>query len=60
MAKPANTKLTFDEARDLCQRAEAKACIASSIATLGTQYVIGLDRDSLRSVSIAQVNEKGL
>ncbi len=43
MAKPANTKLTPEVARDLCQRAEAKAYIAGSIASLGSQYVIGLD-----------------
>ncbi len=43
MAKPANTKLTPEVARDLCQRADGKAYIAGSIATLGSQYVIGLD-----------------
>ncbi len=43
MAKPANTKLTPEVARDLCQRAEGKAYIAGSIASLGSQYVIGLD-----------------
>ena len=43
MAKPPNTKLTPDVARDLCQRAECKAYIAGSIASLGSQYVIGLD-----------------
>ena len=43
MAKPPNTKLTPEVARDLCQRAEAKAYIAGSIANLGSQYVIGLD-----------------
>ena len=43
MAKPANTKLTPEVARDLCQRADAKAYIDGSIASLGSQYVIGLD-----------------
>ena len=43
MAKPANTKLTPELARDLCQRAGAKGYIAGSIASLGSQYVIGLD-----------------
>ena len=43
MAKPANTKLTPEVARDLCQRADCKAYIAGSIASLGSQYVIGLD-----------------
>jgi serine/threonine protein kinase/tetratricopeptide (TPR) repeat protein len=43
MAKPAGTKLTSDLARDLCQRAGSKAYIAGSIASLGSQYVIGVD-----------------
>ena len=43
MAKPANTKLTPEVARDLCERAGGKAYLAGSIASLGSQYVIGLD-----------------
>ncbi len=43
MAKPRGTKLTPEVARDLCQRAGAKAYIAGAIASLGRQYVIGLD-----------------
>ncbi len=43
MAKPANTKLTPEVARELCQRAEGKAYISGSIASLGSQYVIGLN-----------------
>ncbi len=43
MAKPPNTNLTPEVARDLCQRAGGKAYIAGSIASLGRQYVIGLD-----------------
>jgi serine/threonine protein kinase/Tfp pilus assembly protein PilF len=43
MAKPSGTKLTLDVASDLCQRAGGKAYISGSIATLGSQYVIGLD-----------------
>ena len=43
MAKTPSTKLTADVARDLCQRAEGKAYIAGTIASLGSQYVIGLD-----------------
>ena len=43
MAKPPGTKLTPEVARDLCQRADGKAYIAGSIASLGSQYVIGLD-----------------
>ena len=43
MEKPSNTKLTPEIARDLCQRAGAKAYISGAIASLGRQYVIGLD-----------------
>jgi eukaryotic-like serine/threonine-protein kinase len=42
MTKPRDTKLTPDVARELCQRAGSKAYIAGSIATLGSQYVLGL------------------
>jgi eukaryotic-like serine/threonine-protein kinase len=43
MAKPPGTKLTPDLARDVCQRAAAKAYISGSIARLGSEYVIGVD-----------------
>jgi tetratricopeptide (TPR) repeat protein/predicted Ser/Thr protein kinase len=42
MARPVNTQLTPDVARELCQRAASKAYIAGSIAGLGSQYVLGL------------------
>ena len=42
MAKPANTILTSDVTRELCQRAASKAYIAGSIAALGSEYVLGL------------------
>ena len=42
MEKPSDTKLTPDVARELCQRAGSKAYIAGSIASLGSQYVLGL------------------
>ncbi len=42
MSRPAGTKLTPDVARELCQRANSKAYIAGSIASLGSQYVLGL------------------
>jgi eukaryotic-like serine/threonine-protein kinase len=42
MAKPANTPLTADVARELCQRADSKAYIAGSIAALGSEFVLGL------------------
>jgi eukaryotic-like serine/threonine-protein kinase len=42
MTHPPDTKLTPDVARELCQRAGSKAYLAGSIASLGSQYVLGL------------------
>jgi len=42
MTRPANTKLTPDVARELCQRAGSKAYLAGSIGSLGSEYVLGL------------------
>jgi eukaryotic-like serine/threonine-protein kinase len=42
MTRPHDTKLTPEVARELCQRAGSKAYIAGSIASLGSQYVLGL------------------
>ena len=42
MEKTPETRLTPDVARELCQRAGGKAYIAGSIASLGSEYVLGL------------------
>jgi len=42
MTRPADTRLTPEVARELCQRAGSKAYLAGSIASLGSQYVLGL------------------
>ncbi|HXW92834.1 MAG TPA: protein kinase [Terriglobales bacterium] len=42
MTRPPETKLTPEVARELCERASSKAYIAGSIASLGSQYVLGL------------------
>jgi DNA-binding winged helix-turn-helix (wHTH) protein len=42
MTRPANTKLTRELTRELCLRAGKKAYIEGSIASLGSQYVLGL------------------
>jgi eukaryotic-like serine/threonine-protein kinase len=42
MTHPPDTKLTPEVAQELCQRAGSKAYIAGSIASLGSQYVLGL------------------
>jgi tetratricopeptide (TPR) repeat protein len=42
MTRPSDTKLTPDIAREVCQRAGSKAYIAGTIASLGSEYVLGL------------------
>jgi DNA-binding winged helix-turn-helix (wHTH) protein/predicted Zn-dependent protease len=42
MGKPADTPMTPDLARELCQRNDGQALIDGWIAKLGTQYVIGV------------------
>lgn len=42
MGKAADTRLTPAIAREICQRAGATAVLEGSIATLGSQYVLGL------------------
>jgi Flp pilus assembly protein TadD/predicted Ser/Thr protein kinase len=42
MTRPVNTALTPEVARELCQRSDSKAYIAGSIASLGSQFVVGL------------------
>jgi eukaryotic-like serine/threonine-protein kinase len=49
MEKPADTRLTQDVAREVCQRANATTEIEGSIAALGNQYVIGLDAINCRT-----------
>jgi len=42
MGRAPGARLTPDVARDLCQRASSKVYLSGSIATLGSQYVLGL------------------
>jgi len=51
MTKAADTRLTPQIAREVCQRSQSKAYVGGSIATLGSQYVIGL-----RAVNCANGN----
>jgi len=43
MEKPPDTRLTHDVAREVCERVNATVVIEGSIATLGNQYVLGLN-----------------
>ena len=64
MAKPLGTRLTSDVASELCQRAGGKAYISGSIASLGSQYVIGLEAvncktgDSLAEEQVTAENKE--
>jgi serine/threonine protein kinase/tetratricopeptide (TPR) repeat protein len=49
MSRPAGTKLTPEVTRELCQRADSKAYLAGSIASLGSQYVLGLNAVNCQS-----------
>jgi eukaryotic-like serine/threonine-protein kinase len=49
MGQPADSRLTPEIARDLCRRTESAAVIDGSIATLGTQYVLGLKAVNCRT-----------
>jgi tetratricopeptide (TPR) repeat protein/predicted Ser/Thr protein kinase len=51
MTKAASTRLTPQVAREVCQRSQSQAYVGGSIATLGSQYVIGL-----RAVNCANGN----
>ena len=42
MGQPSSARLTGDIARDLCVRTGSTAVVTGSIASLGTQYVLGL------------------
>jgi serine/threonine protein kinase/predicted Zn-dependent protease len=42
MQRPVNTPLTPDVAHEICERAGSKAYIGGSIASLGSEYVVGL------------------
>ena len=42
MGQAADARLTSEIAREVCQRSESKAFLSGSIASLGSQYVLGL------------------
>jgi tetratricopeptide (TPR) repeat protein len=49
MGQPPNARLTPEIARDLCQRTESAAVLDGSIASLGSQYVLGLKAVNCRT-----------
>jgi serine/threonine protein kinase/tetratricopeptide (TPR) repeat protein len=49
MTRPTSTKLTPDLAREVCQRSGSKVYVAGSIASLGSEYVLGLNAVNCQS-----------
>lgn len=49
MGQPPDARLTPEIARDLCQRMESAAVLDGSIASLGSQYVLGLKAMNCRT-----------
>ena len=52
MGQPANTRLTPEVARQICERTGSAAFLDGSIASLGSQYVLGLRATNCRTGSI--------
>jgi len=49
MDRPATTPLTFEVAREVCERTGSAAVLEGSIASLGSKYVLGLRARSCRA-----------
>jgi eukaryotic-like serine/threonine-protein kinase len=49
MVQPADARLTADLARQVCERSSSAAVLEGSIASLGTQYVLGLTAKNCRT-----------
>lgn len=49
MARPPETRIAPEVAREICQRTGGKAYIAGSIVQLGSQYVVALDASNCQS-----------
>lgn len=52
MSKPAEARVTPELGREICQRTGAAAVLDGSIASVGTQYVIGLRATSCQSGAV--------
>jgi serine/threonine protein kinase/tetratricopeptide (TPR) repeat protein len=49
MGQPADARLTPQLAREVCQRTASAAVLEGSVATLGSQYVLGLRAENCRT-----------
>jgi DNA-binding winged helix-turn-helix (wHTH) protein/predicted Zn-dependent protease len=52
MGKPADARLTPEIAREICERTASAAVLDGSIASLGSQYVLGLRAEACRTGEI--------
>ncbi len=52
MGRPADARLTPELAKEICERTEAAAVLDGSIASLGSQYVLGLRAKNCRTGDI--------
>jgi eukaryotic-like serine/threonine-protein kinase len=52
MGKPADARLTPEIAREICERTASAAVLDGSIASLGSQYVLGLRAEDCRTGDI--------
>ena len=66
MGRPADERVTGGVAREICEREHIKALLSSSIASLGSQYVIALDAtncatgDSLAREQVTTSSKEGV
>jgi predicted Ser/Thr protein kinase len=52
MGQPSDARLTADIAKEICERTASAAVLDGSIATLGSQYVLGLRAKACRSGNV--------
>ena len=52
MGQPADARLTPEVAREICERTASAAVLEGSIASLGSQYVLGLRAKNCRTGDI--------
>jgi eukaryotic-like serine/threonine-protein kinase len=58
MARPIESKVTPDLAREICQRAGGKAYIDGSIVQLGSQYVLALEASNCQTGDAMALEQK--
>ena len=59
MSQPADARLTPELAREVCERTGSAAVLDGSIASLGSQYVLGLRARSCRTGDLLDEEQVG-